>query len=254
MTHILITRPQESSTQLANQLNQPGIHTIVMPLYTFFSNDPGNVIDETLASPHARKIAIFTSPRAVQFGLKHVPPEHLDMLEFAAIGSATCTSLEHCGLKVRLQSSCGYTSEDFLQIPELAINPGSVIIFCAPGGRKKLATGLQEMGWTVSNAMVYQRQPLPPSREQVDDICEADNLISIWTSIYALEIAREYLPAAVWSKILNAPALVISARIKHYLQQAGAKHIESAEGPGNSALLQSLKALLSTDGRQAIET
>jgi len=48
---------------------------------------------------------------------------------------------------------------------------------------------------------------------------EAENLISIWTSISAVEIAREYLPAAAWSKILNAPALVISARIKHHLQK-----------------------------------
>jgi len=253
MTHILITRPKESSTQLANQLIQSGIQPIIMPLYTFSPKDPGNVLDEILASPQARKIAIFTSPRAVQFGIKHIPSEYINALEFAAIGSATRASLEQSGLKVQLQSSLGYTSEDLLQIPELATSPGSAIIFCAPGGRQKLATGLQEIGWTVSNAMVYQRQPLAPSQEQVDDICEAENLVSIWTSISALEIARECLPAAAWSKILNAPALVISARIKHHLQQAGAKYVELAEGPGNSALLQSLKAVLSTDGRQAIE-
>ena len=185
--------------------------------------------------------------------MKHIPAEYINELEFAAIGSATQASLEQNGLKVQLQSSSGYTSEDFLQIPELTTNPGSAIIFCAPGGRKKLATGLQEIGWTTSNALVYQRKPLPPSQHQADKICEAENLISIWTSISAVEIAREYLPAAAWSKILNAPALVISARIKHHLQQAGAKYVELAEGPGNSALLQSLKAVLSTDGRQAIE-
>jgi uroporphyrinogen-III synthase len=224
-----------------------------MPLYTFSPHDPENVINEAFTSPQARKLAIFTSPRAGQYGLKHIPPESQNKLEFAAIGSATRASLEQSGLKVQLQSSSGYTSEDLLKVPELATNPGTAIIFCAPGGRKKLAMGLQEIGWIVSNAMVYERQSLPPAQEQVDEICNADNLVSVWTSISALDIAREYLPAAAWSKILHAPALVISARIKHHLQQAGADHIVLTGGPGNSALLRSLKAVLSTDGRQAIE-
>jgi len=248
MTHILITRPKKASSELANQLSQPGIHPIIMPLYTFSPNDPGNIIGEFLASPYARQLAIFTSPRAVQFGLEHIPPEHLHKLEFAAIGSATRANLEQSGLKVQLQSSSGYTSEDLLQVPELATNPGSAIIFCAPGGRKKLSKGLQGLGWTTNMAMVYQRQPLRPTQGQADEIIEAENLISVWTSISALDLARQYLPAAAWSKILHAPALVISARIKHHLQQAGATQVELAEGPGNSELLRSIKAEFSKNG------
>ena len=253
MTHILLTRPKKASSELANQLNQPGIHPIIMPLYTFKPNDPGNAVEEILARSNTRKLAVFTSPRAVQFGLKHIPSEYINKLEIAAIGSATRASLEQSGMKVELQSSSGYTSEDLLQVPALATNTGTAIIFCAPGGRKKLATGLREIGWTVSNAMVYQRQPLHPAQGQIDEICDADNLISVWTSISALDIAREYLPAAVWSKILHAPALVISARIKHHLQQAGATQVALAEGPGNSELLRSLQAELSKHGWQAIE-
>jgi uroporphyrinogen-III synthase len=248
MTHILITRPQEASLQLAKQLRPFGFHPIIMPLYTFSPHDPGLTIQQALAGPKARYLAIFTSPRAVQFGLEHIPPKHLHQLEFAAIGSATRANLEQRGLKVQLQSSSGYTSEDLLQVPELATNPGSAIIFCAPGGRKKLPKGLQGLGWTVNMAMVYQRQPLPPTQGQVDEITEAENLISIWTSISALDLARHYLPAAAWSKILHAPALVISARIKHYLQQAGATQVELTEGPGNRELLRSIKVEFSKNG------
>ena len=97
-------------------------------------------------------------------------------------------------------------------------------------------------------AMVYQRQPQRPTQHQVDAITDAENLISVWTSISALDLAREYLPATVWRKILHAPALVISARIKHHLQQAGAKHVELAEGPGNSELLRAIQAEFSKNG------
>ena len=248
MTKILITRPKKASLQLARQLNTLGFHPIVMPLYTFSSHNPGLAIQQALTEPTPRKLAIFTSPRAVQFGLKHIPPEHLGKLEYAAIGSATRASLEQNNLNVHVQSSSGYTSEDLLQVPELAIDPGSAIIFCAPGGRKKLAKGLQDLGWTTSMVMVYQRQPLRPTQAQVDEIADAENLISVWTSISALDLAREYLPETAWRKILHAPALVISARIKHHLQQAGATQVALAEGPGNSELLRSIQAELSKHG------
>lgn len=253
MTHILITRPKEASLQLARQLDPLGFHPIVMPLYTFSSHDPGLAIQAVLSDSKARKLAIFTSPRAVQFGLEHIPPEHLNKLEFAAIGAATRANLEQNNLQVDIQSGSGFTSEDLLQVPELATEPGSAIIFCAPGGRKKLAQGMQALGWTVAMAMVYQRQPLPPAQDQLNEIIAAENLLSVWTSISALDLAREYLPVAAWKKILHAPALVISARIKHHLQQAGAKQVELAEGPGNSELLRSIKAVSSKHGWQAIE-
>jgi len=248
MIHILITRPLETSVQLANQLKLAGVRSIIMPLYTFSPCDPGNVIDVALANPETHKLATFTSPRAVQFGLEHIPQGHLNKLEFAAIGSATRKALEQSGLKVHVQSGSGFTSEDLLRVPQLQVDPGNAIIFCAPGGRKKLAKGLQDLGWEVSLARVYQRQPLRPTQDQLDAISAADKLITVWTSTSALDLARQYLSTAVWSKILHAPALVISARMKHHLLQAGATHVELAEGPGNNELLRSIKALLSNNG------
>lgn len=91
--------------------------------------------------------------------------------------------------------------------------------------------------------MVYQREPLYPAADQIDAITAADDLLSIWTSISALELARKHLPGDVWAKILNAPALVISSRIQHHLQQLGAARVERADGPGNTELLQSILRL-----------
>ena len=82
-----------------------------------------------------------------------------------------------------------------------------------------------------------------------DGIANADELMSIWTSVSALELARERLPGDAWEKILNSPALVISARIQHHLQQLGATRVERAGSPGNTELLQSILRL---GGRQNI--
>ncbi len=94
-----------------------------------------------------RKLAVFTSPRAVEFGLPFIPPhDQLDDLEIAVVGSATRAKLEASGYPVHLQARSGFTSEDLMQVPELAEEPGTAVIFCAPGGRDTIAKGLRDYG------------------------------------------------------------------------------------------------------------
>jgi uroporphyrinogen-III synthase len=240
MTQVLVTRPLEASQQLADQLEALGFSPIVMPLYTFSARQPDLDIKSAWSNCTLRKLAIFTSPRAVRFGLAHIPRDILDDLEFAVVGSATRAKLESSGYQVHLQASSGFTSEDLRQLPQLAVDPGAAVIFCAPGGRDALGRGLVDLGWNVASAMVYERVPLRPESAQIDTISAARDLLSVWTSISALKLAEKYLPDAVWTKILNAPALVISARIQHYLQQLGATRAELSDGPGNPELLHSI--------------
>ncbi len=240
MTHVLVTRPIEASQQLASQLSGLGLSPVVMPLYTFAARKPSSDVNSAWSASAARKLAVFTSPRAVQFGLPYIPPESLNELEIAVVGSATRLRLESSGYPVQLQANTGFTSEDLLQLPELAVDPGVAIIFCAPAGRETLARGLQDLGWNVVKAMVYERLGLRPGPEQLEALSGAKDLISIWTSISALNLAQESLPKTLWVKILGAPALVISVRIQHHLQQLGAKCVELADGPGNPELLQSI--------------
>jgi uroporphyrinogen-III synthase len=244
MTQVLVTRPAGAAQQLAGQLDALGMSAIVMPLYTFAARQPSIEMATAWPSPGARKLAVFTSPRAVQFGLQHIPEDHVDELEFVVIGSATRARLESAGYQVHLQPPTGFTSEDLLLMPELALELGDAVIFCAPAGRETLANGLVEIGWNVVKAMVYERVTLPPTPEQVEAISNADKLISTWTSVSALEIARQYLPEAAWEKVLCKPALVISNRIQHHLQQLGARHVELADGPGNKALVDSIQRLV----------
>ena len=82
--------------------------------------------------------------------------------------------------------------------------------------------------------MVYERLPLKPESEQINILRNSADILSIWTSISSLKLAREYLPGEIWKKILKAPALVISTRIQHHLEQQGANRVELADGPGTA--------------------
>jgi len=244
MTHILVTRPLEASQQLADQLVALGFSTVVMPLYTFAARQPANDIESVLSVKNRRKLTVFTSPRAVQFGLPFLPPKNrLDELEIAVVGSATRAALQDSGYPVHIQARAGFTSEDLLQSPELHNDPGVAVIFCAPGGRTALEDGLDSLGWKTTIAMVYDRVPLKPDSTQVDLLRNAEDLVSTWTSISSLKLAEKHLPADVWVKILGSPALVISTRIQRYLVKLGATRVELAGGPGNAELLQSLLRL-----------
>lgn len=244
MTHILVTRPYEASTQLAELLEARGLIPVVMPLYTFAANTPAVDFNTVWSEKRLRRLAVFTSPRAVQFGLPFLPePDQLGGIEIAVIGSATAAKLNDFGYPVHLQAHSGFTSEDLLKIPPLADRPGKTVIFCAPGGRETLALGLEKLGWQVTKAMVYQRVTLQPGAGQIEKLRNATGLISTWTSISALKLAEQYLPDDVWGKILASPALVISTRIQHHLEQLGAISVELADGPGNPELLQSVLRL-----------
>lgn len=248
MTQVLITRPERSAQQLAEKLRTRGLSPIVMPLYTFLARQPSSGVAQAWSDAAVRKLAVFTSPRAVQYGLEYIPSGQSDQIEFAAIGDATRARLETVGQRVDVQAAGGFTSEDLLQVSALASNPGLAVIFCAPGGREALALGLEALGWTVVKAMVYQRVALRPTSAQIAAIRAADDLVSVWTSISALGLAREQLPAPAWDKVLCKPALVISRRIQHHLQQLGASRVELADGPSNADLLQSITRLLGIEG------
>jgi uroporphyrinogen-III synthase len=124
MKHVLLTRPLEASQQLADQLETLGLCPVVLPLYTFSACQPTLDMNTAWSATTARKLAVFTSPRAVQFGLTHIPADQMNGLEFAVVGSATRKQLEISGFQVFLQAGSGYTSEDLLQVPALVVDPG----------------------------------------------------------------------------------------------------------------------------------
>lgn len=250
MMTVLITRPLEDSKQLAAQLEQIGIASIIMPLYDFSAYPERIDIAAFFAGSTGRQLAVFTSPRAVQFGLALIPEGLRHEMEYAVVGAATCRLLEQAGLKVDWIPSSGFTSEDLLGVDGINLQAdradgqspghGNAIIFCAPGGRDVLQGGLESLGWVAKKALVYRRQSVVPAEQTTNEILNAESLLSVWTSTSALNAAQQNLPSKTWDRILKAPALVISTRIKHHLHELGASDVSLTDGPGNADLLHSI--------------
>ena len=73
MTKVLVTRPEAASRELAGELENHGLSAVVMPFYTFKSRQPDTEPATAWRDGNRRSLAVFTSPRAVEFGLPFLP-------------------------------------------------------------------------------------------------------------------------------------------------------------------------------------
>lgn len=235
ITHVLVTRPEPQATELAAMLRESGITPILAPAFSFeetgrrFRPDP-----EWQAAP--ARLAVFTSPRAVSFGLAGDAAESLADARVAAIGPATAKALAERGLE-SFEAGEGYTSEALLEHPELVRRPGCAVIFAAPGGRQALKQGLAELGWGVRVIEVYRRVPLDPGPEVARDLLGANALASVWTSGNALDGLLGALGGRARERVLGGLMVVVSERLAALARDRGARRVAVSAGPDNASLL-----------------
>ncbi|NIM70270.1 MAG: hypothetical protein GTN86_09365 [Xanthomonadales bacterium] len=242
-SHVLISRPETEARQLAASLADTGLEVVVMPAFRFGPQQAD--IDFAAGWPAAgRRLAVFASPRAVEFGLRQLPTGFLREARVAAIGPATARALEQAGEPVALLPEQVYDSESLLQAPELADAPGVAIIFTAPGGRRALQTGLAALGWSVHMAHVYRRIALAAPVTGIKKLNSARRIISVWTSGNAMQALAEALPPQTWEKVLAGAWLVTSARLAEQARALGSRATEVTEGPGNDRIRESITRLL----------
>jgi uroporphyrinogen-III synthase len=220
-----------------------GLVPVVMPAYRFDAVAPGAQVD-TFARAPGRKLIVFTSKRAVEFGLRQLSGSLLAQAAIAAIGPATAAALAANGHPVSLVPEGGYTSEHLLAHPGLAVDPGAAMLVAAPGGRSALSQGLDTLGWRVFTAYVYQREDLAPPPDEVHKLLAASGVISVWTSQNAMDALMRDLPADAWRKVCDGVAVVISDRLGLALQARGVARVVAATGPGNAQLLQRVLQLI----------
>ncbi len=242
-THLLITRPAPESGQLAEWLAGTGLEIEIMPAYGFEPALPGFDLARAWRS-EARRLAIFSSTRAVEFGLRQLPAGFLDGVEVAAIGPATANALATAGHPASIVPEQGFTSEDLLRHPGLATAAGVALIFAAPGGRQTLRQALAKMGWSVRMAMVYRRVELEPAAAQAAVLERAVRLVSVWTSASAVEILQARLPEAAWRNVCQGVCVTTSERLRDRLIAAGAGTVRVTDGPGNEAIRNCILQLI----------
>jgi uroporphyrinogen-III synthase len=248
-SHVLLTRPRPDSLELAARLAPLGFEAIVQPAFHFLAVDAGSEQPaemQLLADSGPDGLLIFTSPRAVEHGLPQVSRDLFSRLRVAAIGPATARALAGAGVRNVLQAASGYTSEDLLSTlrREAPGRSGArAFIMAAPDGRKTLARGLEELGFDSRLLMVYRAEAESLDREALVRLNEAGKVLSVWTSANAMRALAQRFPPAAWFRVCQGEWLVTSERLARLARAYGPSAVHLASGPGNDALLTSIRNL-----------
>ena len=247
-SHALLTRPRPDSLELAARLAPLGIEAIVQPAFHFLAVDAGSEQPaemRLLGKSGPDDLLVFTSPRAVEHGLPQVSREIFSRLRVAAIGPATARALAGAGVRNVLQAASGYTSEDLLsRLSQDAPGSGArAFIMAAPDGRKTLAEGLGELGFDSRVLMVYRAEAESLDREALARLNEAGKVLSVWTSANAMRALAQRFPPAAWFRVCQGEWLVTSKRLVRVARAYGPSVVHLASGPGNDALLTSIRNL-----------
>jgi uroporphyrinogen-III synthase len=241
--------------QLAHLLAPLPAEIVILPAHIFL---PLKLTTEQLGQLQAAvtggkattvpSLLIFTSPRAVEYGLSQLPPEIVRAARIAAIGPSTGAVLEHAGVKVGFQPRHGYDSEHLLS--ELALSPPApaaappaAFILAAPGGRTLIRESLQAIGYSVHTLMVYESKPAELDVACVTAIERARFTLALWTSANAMASLARHLPALCWQKICQGEWLVISDRLAEMAQTYKPAKIRISRGPANEDIAAAVSEL-----------
>ena len=251
-SHVFISRPHREAEELAAMLAQFGLQTVTQSAFDYVPvearlDDPKTFAE--LEAATALDLVVFTSPRAVTHGLAQLPRELLFHVQVAAIGPATASALVAAGVRVAVASPDGFTSEALLEALAAESSAGPVrrnraFVLAAPGGRTALVEGLVKLGWHARMLMVYRSEPARLDRKELALLDEADGVLSVWTSGNVMNALSQRLPPAIWFRLCQGEWLVISERLSRLARAFGPAEVHLASGPGNGAIVATIRSLL----------
>jgi uroporphyrinogen-III synthase len=239
---VLVTRPRVQRQGLIDAIEAEGGSAVLFPVIDVIGRDPADIANDAsqLFEPD---IVIFVSVNAVRFGKSLA-----GSAQIAAIGPATVSAVESCGLTVAIRSADGFTSEQLLQTPELQDVDGKVIrIIRGNGGREMLADTLRQRGATVEYLEVYSRQVPDYSDAELAKIerqlvAREIDVITIM-SVESFANLVTLLPATCHDALRNTPLVTPAARvIKEVEKRSPGIPITLAEGPQAASMVAAITA------------
>jgi len=246
---VLVTRPAPQCAMLCQQIEQHGGTALAFPAIRIEAvgaeilearapqteNPQTTTLEtETAAAasvqasgtaPHGTyDLIVFLSVNAVAHGAHRVCKA--PGCRIAAIGKATALSLARLDMPVDIVPNAGYTSEDLLAHPQLAMPPGSrILIVQGVGGRGVLHERFRAQGMAVDSMVVYRRERPDideHERERIDTYWANEGIdVVTLTSVETLENLLMLLSPRGREHLRRAVLLVVSRRIAEAAAQAG---------------------------------
>ena len=239
---VLVTRPAHQASRFQQLLAAQGAQAVLFPVVEIRPPDDLAALATQLVDIATYDTALFISANAVDYGLQALAtPQLLHTLTLGAIGKKTAQALQQHGFTAQWVPTAGFTSEDWLALPQTQQLVGRrILIFRGAGGRELLADTLRQRGATVTQVDVYQRVCPKIDASQLKQHHEQQQLdiIAVTSSEGILNLVT-MLDNPAWIKTL--PLLVGSPRMRETARQAGFDGtLIMADNPSDEAMLQAL--------------
>ncbi|BCT92105.1 uroporphyrinogen III methyltransferase [Lysobacter helvus] len=179
----------------------------------------------------AAPVVVFTSPNAVRCAAMLSPLRPRRGQVVCAIGAGTAAALRRAGLS-EVVVPARADSEGVLALPALRDVAGRTVgLVTAPGGRDRLAPGLQARGAKLARADVYARVPIAPSPRAWTALRTlASRPCIAMSSVDALRGLVEHAPVDLRARVLDWDVAAGSARLADEARALGFRRVRIAAG------------------------
>ena len=245
---ILVTRPRDQASGLAQGITQAGGIPVLFPLLDIAPVADVQVLRQQVSRLAQCDLAIFISPNAVKYGMAAILDEPGGLpasLRVATVGAGSAKALHVAGVAEVIVPAERFDSEGLLAMPELQHIAGwRVMIFRGDGGRELLGDMLQARGATVEYVTCYRRSK--PQQPVSELLLASPDAITV-TSSEALGYLWQMLDEQARAALLDKPLFVPHPRIAGLARSQGWKHVHLTDA-GDEGLLLALKDWASCSG------
>ena len=237
--NIVVTRPREQATQLAEAIVKLGGNCIMFPLLDIAAVADKQPLRAVAARLHEYQLAIFISPNAVRYAMEVIQQTCAlpQTLQIATVGLGSAKALLELGVKKVISPTVQFDSEALLALPELQDVLGKkIIIFRGDPGRTLLGDTLLSRGATLEYATCYHRTKTQLEVAAINNAMVDAIYIS---SSEALQILWQMLDTTAREKFSAVTLFVSNARIAVAAQTQGWMNIITVKD-SDAALLNAL--------------
>lgn len=233
---VLITRPVGTASGLARRVRALGGVPLRLPGLALRGAPDTAATRLGLRAALNDELIVFTSPAAVRHAAALLPLRTAAIV--LALGQGTARALRRHGVAAPLTPQ-RQDSEGLLELAELqALGGRAVALIGAPGGRGVLREQLAARGAQLRELHVYHRVLPRLDRRHVQALLQLPASAQLLLSSgEALRNLQQLLPAAAWTRLCAATAVVSSARLADAAHAAGFRRVRIAASALSADLL-----------------
>jgi len=227
---IIITRPRENSSLIAERLSNLGACVLEVPVIETFPLEDVLELDEAIHQIKDYEWIIFTSVPAVKFFIQRVLKLKKDLRvlyrsRFAVVGSETAKALSHFYLSAEKVPNT-FTAEDLAKLFSVDEVKGKKILFPkASLGGEVLIQSLQSLGASVNPLVIYETRKPEQLETKLQELKAFEPDCVLFASSSAVKNFSEILDVDLQQKYLQTPVLCMGPVTEKSAKELGYRNL-----------------------------